>query len=270
MSELRVAVVSEMLDASDRPCLPDWMDKTAAREYETWDSTMCWLFGYTFIPSQLALGVDCAGTRLLDLGCGTGAVARWMAGTFKIEVIGVDSSSAMLDRASTAVDTRVSYHLADGTRMSFLPDASVDVAMACFVFNCIPDAELAQRLMGEVARILRPGGRFCILTPHPDHVHGVRFASFQRGQAGGRYRAGDLIPLHIQRLDGSWTRSANIYWPISSYREWLTRAGFVIAGCMAPVLADLDGPVAARSISSGKWPLERTIAPFLLITGERT
>ena len=256
-------------DTNDQLSLPDWTDEAAVRGYQTWDSTICWLFGYTFIPTQLALGIDTV-SRLLDLGCGAGKVARWMASTFDVQVIGVDSSSAMLDLASDDSDARVSYYLADGTRMSFLADASIDAAMACFVFNCISDSELAQRLATEVGRVVRPGGRFCILTPHPDHVGGARFESFQRGRVGEKYRPGDLVPLHIKRLDYTWTHSANVYWPTSSYLEWLTRAGFVVADCMAPVLADVNGMANSPSINSGKWVLERTVAPFLLITGERT
>lgn len=250
--------------------LPAWEQEGVARHYLSRDNAICWLLGYPFVAHELSLASANSTNRLLDLGCGPGDVSRWMADTYNIHVVGVDNSAAMLTLANAhGDDPRISYHLSVEDRMAFLPDSSVDSAMACFVFQSVAENDRVHTLISEVARVLRPGGLFTVLSPHPDHVDGATFEGFCRGEAGVDYQAGDPIPIRIRHCDDTWAHITNVYWPETSYDAWLREAGFTVLGSRAPLLADAHGVADPELLASRPWTLERSKAPFLLITSQR-
>jgi len=67
------------------------------------------------------------GLRVLDMGCGFGAFARWAREMGAASVLGVDLSENMLARARAQTqDPKVTYYLADIENLE-LPDASFDL-----------------------------------------------------------------------------------------------------------------------------------------------
>jgi SAM-dependent methyltransferase len=98
-----------------------------------------------------------ASARVLEVGCGTGAISRRLATVPGVgEVVGVDPSTGLLDRArSLAADMpRVSFREADGRALPF-EDETFDVVVTHTVVSHVPEPE---RLVAEVARVLRRGG----------------------------------------------------------------------------------------------------------------
>ena len=105
---------------------------------------------------------------VLDIGTGEGQIARRLAAT-GARVVGVDPVSAQVTEAarrnvSVAVGTSPPRYVRSGAAALPLADASFDAAVACLVFEHIDDVDGA---IGEVARVLRPGGRFLFLLNHP-------------------------------------------------------------------------------------------------------
>ncbi len=100
--------------------------------------------------------------RVLDIGCGEGQVARRLAGTGASTVIGVDPSRAQLAEARRRGGGPF-YARAAAESLPF-PDGRFDAVVACLVFEHIRAVDAA---IAEVARTLRPGGRFAFFLNHP-------------------------------------------------------------------------------------------------------
>jgi SAM-dependent methyltransferase len=99
--------------------------------------------------------------RVLDMGCGEGQVAR-LAAKGGAVVTGLDPSWRQLGAAAERAGGPAYVRgLAD--RLPF-PDAAFDAVVTCLVLEHTDDLDAA---VAEVARVLRPGGRFVLFTNHP-------------------------------------------------------------------------------------------------------
>ncbi len=111
-------------------------------------------------PSELR------GKRVLEIGCGSAPCSRWLAAR-GAEPVGLDLSIAMLRHAARAgARSGIDVPLVQaGAEHLPFGDASFDVA--CSAFGAIPFVADPGQVMREVARILRPGGRFVFAVNHP-------------------------------------------------------------------------------------------------------
>ncbi|MDJ0771046.1 MAG: class I SAM-dependent methyltransferase [Ilumatobacter sp.] len=99
--------------------------------------------------------------QVLDIGCGDGQIARMLAAA-GASVIGVDPTWNQISVAAHR-GGGAAYVRAPADSLPFV-DASFDAAVACLVFEHIDAVDAA---IAEVARILRPGGRFSFFLNHP-------------------------------------------------------------------------------------------------------
>ncbi len=99
-------------------------------------------------------------SRVLDLGCGRGGVVERLGATG--QWCGCDPDLYSLEE-HRAVGLRRSQVLSE--RLPFA-DAAFDVVIASWVLEHLPHPLATWR---EIARVLRPGGRFFFLTPNRDH-----------------------------------------------------------------------------------------------------
>jgi SAM-dependent methyltransferase len=109
---------------------------------------------------------DVAGLRVLELGCGSAPCARWLAAQ-GAHPVALDLSAAMLRHAAAlGAATRLVVPLvqAGAERLPFT-DASFDAV--CSAFGAVPFVAEPERVMREVARVLRPGGRWVFAVNHP-------------------------------------------------------------------------------------------------------
>ncbi len=102
-----------------------------------------------------------ASTRVLDLGCGIGGPARYLADTFGCKVTGVDLSAGFIDAAAyltarCGLSDRITFHVGDALHLPF-EGAAFDTVFLQHVAMNIADRAA---LYAEVRRILTPGGRF--------------------------------------------------------------------------------------------------------------
>jgi SAM-dependent methyltransferase len=111
------------------------------------------------------------GERVLDLGCGAGRFVAALrdAGA---EPIGVEVAEAALERARR-VAPGADLRLADVCGPLPLDHGSVDLVWCSEVLEHVADAA---GLLGEVRRVLRPGGRLLVTVPYHGRLQAAAIA----------------------------------------------------------------------------------------------
>lgn len=112
------------------------------------------------VGNPLSLGQVLPGQTVLDLGCGAGldCILAARAVGPAVEVIGLDMTGAMIEKARRNADALGIKNIGfvhDHTENLPLEDESVDVAISNGVFNLCPDKP---KVLREAFRVLRPGG----------------------------------------------------------------------------------------------------------------
>jgi len=163
------------------------------------------LFERTGEEQANALGamLPSADAVVVDIGCGIGRVARYMAPKCKL-LWAVDVSERMLRMAASRLDehTNVRYARCADTRIPDIEDGSVDFVYAILVLQHL-EREDAFLMLREIRRILRPGGS-AFLT-FPNLLSDVYLQSFiayaESGEAAWNpVRARVYTPDEVQRL----------------------------------------------------------------------
>lgn len=98
---------------------------------------------------------------VLDIGCGDGQISRMLAER-SATVVGIDPTWNQIAVAQQR-GGGVGYVRAAADRLPFA-DAHFDAVVACLVFEHIDAVDAA---IAEVARVVKPGGRFAFFLNHP-------------------------------------------------------------------------------------------------------
>ena len=147
-------------DETRRASAAFWDSCAAAYQAEHADE----LAGFVWGPEgaredDLGLLGPVAGRRVLEVGCGAAQCARWLAAR-GASVVASDLSLAQLRLAPGGVP----LVCADAEALPFR-DGSFD--LACSAFGAVPFVADSARVMREVARVLRPRGRWVFSVTHP-------------------------------------------------------------------------------------------------------
>jgi demethylmenaquinone methyltransferase/2-methoxy-6-polyprenyl-1,4-benzoquinol methylase len=146
-----------------------------------------------------------AGLRILDIGTGTGDLARELAGRDAASIVGSDVSPVMLRQAAKRHAGQFVWCAADAQRLPFR-GAAFDVVTNAFVLRNLPELSLA---LGEMRRVLRPGGRLiCLDMTQPPRT---AFAAAYRlyfnhvlppvaGLLSGQREAYRYLPASLERF----------------------------------------------------------------------
>jgi len=98
-------------------------------------------------------------TYVLEVGCGVGATACYLAKKYGCSVVGIDLREGMIARSNEraqreGVTDRVEFRVADAQDLPF-EDALFDAVLCESVATFIEDK---QRVVNELARVTKPGG----------------------------------------------------------------------------------------------------------------
>jgi len=180
--------------------------------------------------SQARLLGDVAGRRVLEVGAGSAQCSRWLTAQ-GVAVVATDVAPGML-AAGRAMDERLGTHVpmvaADARALPFA-DSSFDVAFTAFgAISFVPDAG---RIHRDVARVLRPGGRWVFSVTHP-----VRWMFPDDPSAHGmtvRRPYGDRRP-YVETDSSGEVSYAEYHHTVGDHVRGLAGAGFVIEDLLEP------------------------------------
>lgn len=175
---------------------------------------VAWHFDFTlrgkfvmWIPllDQLKLRGD---ERLLDLGCGRGAVLLMAAQRLTTgRAVGVDlwkkfdqsgnaAEATQRNAVAEGVADRVELHTGDLTALPF-EDASFDVVVSCGAIHNIKSRAGREKAISEAVRVLRPGGRLAIVDVRATPEHQAQLASLGMKDVGLRRLALQYWPCRV-------------------------------------------------------------------------
>lgn len=114
------------------------------------------------------------GSRGLDVGCGVGLFALWLAEAIgpRGRVVGIEPSAERVEAARAMVGhgplaDRLEFRVGDATKLD-VPDATFDWVWCGDVLHHVQETA---RALSELARVVRPGGR--IIVKESQLLHGV-------------------------------------------------------------------------------------------------
>jgi SAM-dependent methyltransferase len=112
---------------------------------------------------------------IVEIGCGVGRMTRVLAKRGG-DVRALDVSERMLGlaREYNAHLRNVQWLLGDGATLAQIEDASADVCFSTLVFQHIPDPEITMLYIGEMGRVLRPGGWAAFQVSNAPDIHRKR------------------------------------------------------------------------------------------------
>lgn len=117
------------------------------------------LGGITATDELLKLCQITENSKVLDVGCGVGATASYIAKKYQVQVTGIDKSERMIQQATKRVEKRkvtdlVELKVAEATDLPF-EDNSFDIVMTESVLSFV---ENKTKAIDEFVRVIKPGG----------------------------------------------------------------------------------------------------------------
>jgi SAM-dependent methyltransferase len=218
-------------------------------------------------PEVLRLLGSVKGRRVLEVGCGTGAFARRLAAR-GAEVLGLDASPrtvelARRDAKEAGLDPPPLFEVGEAHDPAAFPRRSFDVATLVL---SLQSAERPEKVLRNVARALKPGGRLVVALDHPcfriagstrwgwDPSQSIQFRRVDR------YRSLHRIEIPAPTDSAGELPAHAFHWPLERLFGALRAAGFQIV--------DLTEPVSDRSSEEGRSGAEeraRQEIPLFLV-----
>ncbi len=147
-----------------------WWDSEAddyQAEHGAFLGSARWIWGPEGLDeADVGLLGDVSGLRVLEVGCGAAAGARWLRAQ-GAEAVGLDLSMRQLQhsqRLDAEVGTSIPTVCADVASLPFA-DESFDAAASAY--GALPFTAETHAVMDELARVLRPGAPLVFSVTHP-------------------------------------------------------------------------------------------------------
>jgi ubiquinone/menaquinone biosynthesis C-methylase UbiE len=214
--------------------MADWWDEHLGDEGDLWHRAL-------IDPPLLRLVGDVHGLRVLDLACGNGYLSRRFARQ-GATVIGVDANAPIVERArlrEAREPLGITYYVGDAAQLALPDHATFDIVVCNMALMDIEDAAGA---IQEVARVLRPRGRFVASQAHPcfDKMATSGWA-IERiypdttiWRKMSRYREVAVAEVPWQRIPDRVVYTRAYHRPLSWYVCALRAAGLLIAALEEP------------------------------------
>jgi SAM-dependent methyltransferase len=199
--------------------------------------------------------LDWFGRRILDLGCGTGAAARWLA-THTMNVTAIDQSPEMLLQARQSIDTSgLSLSWAAGDLRHQQGDTEYDLALALDVMNELGGLREFEAALASVRAALAPG-KFFVFDLHTigglDRQIGIRipinaddcFITLEQRFDHERSLLTSEYYVFFNNPNGSWRLERGIRYqrayPVQAIAALLGRSGYQLMALVTPTFQPVD------------------------------
>lgn len=239
----------------------------------SWDAVANWYIGWAgaegsrhhrelAIPAAMKLLALGPGERLLDIGCGAGALAPSVIAA-GAHYSGIDKSRRLIAHGRRHHGNEVPLLVGDAARLASSSSLRREGFDAASFLLSLQDIDPLEAALASARWALRPGGRLVILMTHPcfriprqsgwgwDEARGLRYRRMDR------YLTPLDIPMQEYGRKGSRGRGTtrSYHRPLQSYVSALADAGFVI-DALNEIPAPLPpGETRALRLSSEEFPL---------------
>lgn len=218
-----------------------------------------------FNPALFSLIGEVRNKKILDAGCGNGYFSRLLA-EHGARVTGVDLSSKFVEIARRYEKKKplgIRYEQADLANLSLFPSAYFDIIVSVYVLCDVRDCRKAVR---EIARVLKPGGRFVFLIEHP--CFSWHAGGWERIPSDSE-RTEDFLYFKVDdyfkrgTIESQWGKLPvllGFHRPLSDYFRFLQENSFLIQNLVEP--RPRRQSLRKRPI---EWNREDRIPPVLII-----
>jgi ubiquinone/menaquinone biosynthesis C-methylase UbiE len=152
--------------------------------------------------------------RVLEVGCGRGDFAIWLATKVpRLDITAIDFSEASIGiarRRAVEACVTVNFSVSDAQSMD-LPDKYFDHVISC---ECIEPVPQPVKMASEIYRVLKPGGTFCLTTEN--YLNGMLIAWLHCLLTGRPFNSGSGVQPYENFF---------FFWHV---RDLLKSAGLVI------------------------------------------
>jgi ubiquinone/menaquinone biosynthesis C-methylase UbiE len=223
------------------------------------------------------------GDRVLDLGCGTGALAVALAARAEPRsILGVDIAEPYIEHARRrSADPRLRFVVGDAVRLD-MPDGGLDRSLSQLTLNFVPEPA---RALAEMRRVTRPGGLVAAavwdfagglvyqrifwdtaaaLDADADRARARHFSSqlTRAGQLEAAFAAAGLREVESRPLTmrmryaefaDYWEPIANAQGPVGDYVKRLTPPALAALAAAVERAYRSGGPDGPRSMAATAW-----------------
>jgi SAM-dependent methyltransferase len=183
-----------------------------------------------FLDRALAMsGLNLTACRVLDLGCGTGQAALYLAGR-GASVTGIDCSPSAIGfarRMGTMLGVEADFRLGDLRDLSL---GVFDLLLDCRFLHCVVDLQDRARVLAALRRALRTGGQLWSETMIGVPV--IRSGDgYELDEAGIFWKAlpGGITYAQGREQGGITLSPIRRIWPeVGNFNRELTTAGFEV------------------------------------------
>jgi SAM-dependent methyltransferase len=183
------------------------------------------------------------GRTTLDVACGEGRLGRLLAERGH-RVVAIDGSRSMARLAHDGGGQAVV--VSDANALPF-PDHAVDLVIAFMSLHDVPDLD---RTVSEIARVLKPGDKFCMAIAHPIRSGG----GFQSKESSSRFEMDSYFDVRpwfwSSQHTGLQITLPGTHRPLEAYTRALEHSGFVIEVMREPRPSKHQ---VARHPESARW-----------------
>jgi SAM-dependent methyltransferase len=209
-------------------------------------------------PAITRLLPGIAGSDVLDIGCGDGRLARWLAGQGARRVLGIDPAARML--AVAVGSPRVSYCRASAETIALAPEC-LDLVVSSLALHY---ADGYGALIGRIAGWLRPAGRLVYSVEHPICTARDPMTGWLTAADGGSVWPVDDYASETPRIQ-QWLGTA----VTKHHRRLATLIGGILAAGL--VLTGIDEPCPDDEVLARRPDLadHRRRPPILVVSARK-